>query len=253
MRLKRIVAISDLHGDKETLGHSRRGDVREALFLAVEHALRVDADWFVCLGDVADPDSGSGTFHAQEDVLEAALTLSVQGIASIWLTGNHDVAEDGGGASVLSPMRALERMDLAGSVYVADTPRFIQIGEDLIVVCFPFTPASAPYDAKQFAKETMLRIRNAEWGSDARIITLSHLHVAGVTLGDESVEMARGREVFYPLEETKGAVLRLQGHYHQRQLYDAGDGGPPIHVVGSPARFTFGDEDHSPAFLDITI
>lgn len=242
----KIVVVSDLHPDVQTLGVSRFDEVHRSLKKAVAYAIKIGADVFLFLGDLCDPDSGGETFRAIAMLIEAALELASHGIQVILIAGNHDVNEDGTGATTLSPIAAIEKLRGGNElIYVAEQPRFIHIREDVGVLCLPFVASSHGMDLAEETKRL--------WPENTRVIVASHLSVPGIIPGEETTEMPRGREIGYPFEETKNAIVRLQGHYHRRQTFDPGDGGEPIIVPGSLARLTFGEEDHSPAFLLVEV
>lgn len=251
----KIVVTSDWHGDWSTLGVRRYDEVARAVGESIDAAINENADAYICLGDVADPDTGGDTCMAQYLAMNAACKLARHGIPSIWIRGNHDVWEDGTGACVLTPMKALEDND--APVYVATSPRVVWLRDDVAVLCLPFTPVSHAVDIEMMAAALFPTMHTAEDGAirpqSPRVIVASHLSVPGVVAGEETHEMPRGREIVYPFEATKTAVLRLQGHYHARQQFDPGDGGPPLIIPGSLARLTFGDETHDPGYLVIDL
>lgn len=249
MRKTKIVVVSDLHPDVLTLGVSRFDEVERALKKAVAHAIKIDARVFLFTGDLCDPDSGGETFRAIAMLIRAAYELAKRhNIIFIAVAGNHDVNEDGTGATTLSPLAAIEEIGGANElIYVAERPRFIYIYEDLGVLCLPFVASSHGMDLAEETKKL--------WPEDpkCRVIVASHLSVPGIIPGEETKEMPRGREIAYPFEATKNAVVRVQGHYHRRQVFDPNDGGPPIIIPGSLARLTFGEEEHEPAILVLEV
>lgn len=238
---------TDWHGDRDTLGVSRTSEVRDAVKQSVAHAIEINADAYLFAGDLADPDSGGATFRAQEIAIEAAHELSDHGIRSIWIAGNHDVNEDGTGATCLSPLAAIERSrGCKELLYVAETPRVVDLSEDLAVMCLPYVPISHGYSPSEYARGIFGSGERTD--IDQRIITLSHLMIPGVVLGEETTEMPRGRDVAFPLAETARAVVRINGHYHTRQTTAEG-----ILIPGALCRFTFGDERSEPGYLVIDL
>lgn len=246
----KIVCVSDLHLDKETLGVSRMVEVERALRQAVSLLHEIDAELLLCLGDIADPDNGGATLHAIQIVADVARGLKERGKRSIWIAGNHDVVEDGSGATVLSPLCALEgdTEDTEG-VVVAESPRLVPLADGVVLLALPYTAVARAYDPAKEARRLLAR-------AGGRVIVAGHLMIPGIIPGEETLEMARGRgdeSVIFPIEETTCAAMRLNGHFHKRQDFDPGDGGPPIHIPGSPAVFSFGEEKNTPAFSVITI
>lgn len=239
----RVVASSDWHGDWTTLGVSRFSEVKKAVRQSVDYAIETKADVYIFLGDLADPDTGGMTFKAIGLLLDTVLRLSKHKIPFIAIAGNHDVFEDGTGATTLTPLLVMTRH--LNSIYIVEDPTQIRFA-DCAFVCLPFTPVSRGVDLEKKTRQL--------WPPDTdRVIVLSHLHVPGVTLGNETTDMPRGREVLYPFAETVNATARLQGHYHRRQAFDPKDGGPPILIPGSLVRLGFGEEDHEPSFMSLEL
>lgn len=225
------------------MGVSRFDEVEEAVNHTVDVAIEKDVDVYMFLGDLTDPDSDGLTFRSQKLLMQTALRLQRHGIKFIGIAGNHDVSESGDGATVLTPLTALDDDDSA--IYIAERPRLIHLAADLAVLCLPFLPTSHGVDQDE--------VTRALWPKKERVIVISHLSIPGVMPGEETNEMPRGREITYPFEATKNAVLRFNGHYHQRQDFDPGDGGPPIIIPGSLARLTFGQQDHTPSYLHVEV
>lgn len=239
----KFVAVSDLHYDKDTLGVPRLNDVRRLADQAVEHTIKIKADGFLFLGDLSDPDSGGASWYASAQAIAIARRLANAMIRSVWLAGNHDVVEDGTGMTTLSPLAAAG----INFVTVFERPGVTNFN-DVVILALPYTPISHAYDPALVTRELLGTLLPQQ-----RVITLSHLMVPGVLPGEETHEMPRGRDVIFPLEETKHVSVRLQGHFHRQQVFDPGDGGPPIHVVGAPTPFCFSEEGYKSAFLEIDI
>ncbi|MDF2697890.1 MAG: nuclease SbcCD, subunit [Labilithrix sp.] len=245
----RIVVVSDLHFDKDTLGVPRMPEVCAALHQAVEYAIEIDAAALLCLGDISDPDIGGAASLAPKHCAAAALRLEHHEIHSVWIAGNHDVYEDGSGATTLSPIVALDSG--TGCIHVVERPAFIDIAHRLAIACLPFTAVSHAYDPD--VAYTRMTEEAAKRKEPPAIIVAAHLTIPGVEPGEETTDMPRGRDVVFPFEATRGALARLNGHYHRRQVFDPEDGGPPIHIPGAPARFAFGEEGNDPGFLVLTV
>lgn len=249
-----MVVVSDLHLDKTTLGVSRKPEVELALQQATEHAIATRADAFVFLGDLADPDSRGATLKAIDVVCKAALRLSRARIMSIWIAGNHDVEEDGSGATTLTPLLGLESASSddwvldhgaeEAPIFIAEGPRLIPV-IDAQILCLPYTAVSRTYDPAVVAESAFQK--------GGPVIVAAHLMIPGIVPGSETTEMPRGRAVTFPVRETTQAVVRMNGHYHLRQDFDPGDGGAPIHIPGAPVPFAFGEEGNPSAFSVIKI
>ena len=222
----KIVCSSDWHLDHVTAGVPRFEEIAAAVDQAVAHAITTKADMFIFAGDLCDPDSGVSVFRCVQKAFEAAIRLSDANIRSIWVAGNHDIIEDGSGDTTLSPLKAIGR-----DVHVADRPGVIWN-----VLALPFVSALAPYDPAAEAKR-LIALHCPQ-------VVVGHLNVPGIIPGEETHEMPRGREVIFPVKETAGIPLKLHGHYHRQQVTPEG-----IHIPGSLARLTFGEEAHTPGFL----
>ena len=183
--------------------------------------------------------------------VEAALELAGNGVVNFWLTGNHDVIEDGSGSSVLEPLKSL-----VDEVMVCDRLGPSSYLLDSAMLCFlPFVATCASYDpakvVEQVAADADLVAR--------KLVVLSHLNVQGAAPGSETTDMPRGRDVWLPVEAIDRAhattgkpALVLSGHYHQAQQLFVGSGFP-VHVVGSLARLRFDEAHNEPSFLLVEV
>lgn len=231
------------------MGVPRFAEVEAAVWKSVSAAIERKVDLYIFLGDLTDPDSGGATFRAQALSIRVARKLQEHGISSFWVAGNHDTAEDSSGATTLTPLAALDDRDpekklVLPGIFVFEKPQVQHFGGYAFLV-LPFTPASHGVDLNEFIERM--------WPTGEHVVVLSHLSVPGVTPGEETKELPRGREVAYPFEATKNAYMRIQGHYHRRQDFDPQDGGPPIIIPGSLARLTFGEEEHAPSYLYVEL
>lgn len=238
-----IVCSSDFHGDAETLGVPRFQEVEQAARQSVSYAIENKASYYFFLGDLADPETGGSTFASIALVIELAIDLAKAKIVSLWLTGNHCVADTGEGESVLTPLRGLAKA--FPQVRLINRPTLFVDGENgLRIVALPFTSPSHGYDPAEFCRKAKV---------DENTIVLSHLMIPGIHAGSETTDLPRGREIVFPAKETSKAKLRLFGHYHRRQKFDLKDGGVSAFVVGSLCRLGFGEEGNDPGFICIEV
>ncbi|MCK5642732.1 MAG: hypothetical protein KAJ19_18125, partial [Gammaproteobacteria bacterium] len=147
-----------------------------------------------------------------------------------------DVVEDGSGSSVL---------DSLGEVAVLfSSPVYWMLGGlKLNVVALPFTPTSHNYDPVEF-------IGGVQITNDYPILVIGHLNLKGITAGSETIDMPRGRDVFWPVDEIKAKwpnAIMVGGHYHERQVYKG------VQIIGSMARLTYGEGDNNVGFLEMEI
>ena len=245
----RIVVSSDWHADHVSSGVDRHEDVKAAAFQVVKHAVGKKADAFFFLGDLCDPDDTFRTLRAVWLAFDVAMMLSAHGVPAWWLGGNHDVIESGSGASTLHGLNH-------GTSLVFEHPTtHLHFGMNLVAL--PFTASSHPYDPAKVVRIAAEKIdREERWHLPT--LVLSHLHVPGIIPGEETKELARGREVVLPHEEIgkmlgrgEGRVLVLQGHYHRAQRVVLS--GVEILVAGAVVKLAFGEEENTPSFIDMEV
>lgn len=219
------LVFSDLHLDARTCGLPRYADLEVVLDKLCEAAHQLKVDRVVHLGDLCDP--GPGAHRCVARVVRFADALPCP---SVWLTGNHDVVEDGNGASVLEPMKA------AGYT-VIDSPTAVDRGRQEIWL--PYVPRARAYDPSAYIEKL--------GGLGVDIVAVwGHLNLEGIVPGSETDHMPRGRDVFWPmaaLDKHYPGVPCFGGHYHRAQEYKG------VRIVGASARFTFGEEDSEPRYL----
>lgn len=247
----RIVVVSDSHLDWRTAGVERFDEVRESFEEAVSFAIDEgpQADLFVFCGDLCDSDDGRDVLRASAYAVDVAVRLMNEGIASLWIAGNHDIVGDGE-TTTLSPLVGLENVvtaDREPSIFVASKgPRrdlFQPLGmlKPVMLVSLPYSPN--PYDAGEYLRNDL-----AAGPVGMPRLIFSHLMLPGMHPGSESGELARGKDRMFPIDVMKQVkpALVVNGHYHRAQTTPDG-----IRIPGSLARLTFGEEDHEPGFLVI--
>lgn len=244
----RMLVTSDWHLDAVTASVERYDEIEKSVDAVVEYAEQLCSGgpppWFVFLGDLSNPDPPR-CWRAVAKAVAVAVRLSVSGVPSIWITGNHDVLEDGHGSHTLLPLKALQRaeqpLDGKAPILVVDAPQVIRVGRLTSVLCLPYTPRTHNYDPAVQVREAQL--------SDAAAV-FGHLMLEGIGPGSETTDFARGRDVFLPLEEIARALPRaaiFNGHYHRRQVYRG------VNIPGALARLVRSDSDIVPQFLEVEL
>lgn len=137
-----------------------------------------------------------------------------------------------------------------GVLYVAERPTYVSLtGEDrpVHVLALPFVAAVEPYDPPSTV-EAVARWREY-WSVDAPMVVAGHLSIEGAQLGSETTDMARGRDVSFPVRaaERAGAALLCNGHYHKRQTVRG------IECPGSLVRLAFDESDNEPRWLEVEL
>lgn len=227
----KLVISSDWHLDAVTAGVPREHEIRIAAEQVVNAAV-AHADAFLFLGDLCDPDASRGP-RCAAFAIECVRKI---GCRQYWLTGNHDVIEDGSGTSVLEPLAAM------GGDALVNEPRVVMV-DDLAIVALPYVPRALAYDPAEFVRAAAAQVAGARW-----VLVAGHLTLPGMHPGSESEEFARGRVGPMPLDVVRevlpNAVL-VNGHYHRATVHEN------VNVPGALARLTFGECDHEPSFLTI--
>lgn len=242
----KVIITGDWHADAQIAGRRRVDEVAAAVRAVVARAVELDeageAVGVVVLGDMSDPDSPR-CWSALAVVAEAMRALDDNEIPSLWLTGNHDVVDDGHGSHCLQPLAPLLR---SGDVVGVPGIHFLGPWRDG-VLCLPYTPRDRTYDPRVVVPE--LAQRCAEEGVRVSAV-VGHLMIEGIGPGSESDEFARGKDVFLPLEELAACfpgVPVFNGHYHRRQTYRG------VEIPGSLVRLTLGEISNRPVWVEATL
>jgi DNA repair exonuclease SbcCD nuclease subunit len=234
----KILATGDWHPDVSTVGFSRFHDVSEAVHEVTDRAIEQEVDLFLFLGDLANPDSGSIVIPILELAIWSALRLRSHGVDSLWLAGNHDVIEDGSRNTTLSPLRALGDTKDA-HIWVVEEPRIVRVerrNERLTLPCLPYTSK-----ANNYGPEVTLQSFFPEYDDFNGMVIASHLMIEGMTVGSETTDMPRGRDVFLPLDFLKNYDCTIfNGHYHTAGAYSFNRAA--VYQPGNLERLTFGEE-----------
>lgn len=233
----KLLVVSDLHADWFTAGFDRYEDVAEAVAETTTAAIREKVDGYLFLGDLCDPDTAR-SHRASALAVKTYMLLKDNGIESFWLAGNHDVIEDGTGATTLSALKA------AGA-NVFEQPGSAVFRGLLPIIALPYTARSHAYDPAQFIERVAGGV-----GKQQRVLIVGHLNLEGIGPGSETTDMPRGRDVFWPtaaIREFFPNAVVLGGHIHKRQVFNG------VQIVGSLIRCTFGEEENEPGYLIIEI
>jgi DNA repair exonuclease SbcCD nuclease subunit len=256
----KFLFVSDVHADWVTYGVSRYEEIAKSMHETVAVAIEEEVDAYFFLGDLSDPEDGIAALRSLGLAMGCALELGEAGVQSFWLTGNHDVIENGRGESVLSPMAAMGHP----LVELIDAPLFDvrndRSGQKAAwnLIALPFTASSHGYDPAAFVEACGRQLSAPRHAAQSELptIVVGHMtHIPGVQPGEETKEMPRGRETAFPLDAVaaiKGTKFVANGHYHRQQKFVA-DNGLEIHIPGSLARLTMGEERNEPGYLLVEI
>lgn len=222
----KMLVFSDVHLDAVTMGVPRYDELSATLEEIKGIAFNHGCNSAVFNGDWCDPDTPR-TLRCIERATEFAAGLKRDlGIESYWVNGNHDVVEDGYGTSVLSPLSAIEGVEV-----VSGPDEFTQDG--VSIAFLPYTARAKNYDPEKWAK---IFEQEARW-------VFGHLNLIDFVPGSETEEMPRGRDVIWPTKQLGNRCPQAKligGHYHGGTRFDG------VEIIGSPGIFTFGEEGNSP-------
>lgn len=237
--MSNILLISDLHGDAITGGVKRVDDV----FGWLEDLDYSEFDGCIFCGDLADPD-GVDVFACQERLKHFIESFENGNRAFYGISGNHDVVEDGRGSTIFGSMHS-DFWTEPDVIYL----------DGCNIGLLPYTARAKAYDPGA---------QVAEWKQKGEKIGcfIGHLNIEGYGPGSETTDMPRGREVFWPLKEIAAHypdAICIGGHYHKGEEIRFDMAGQCVfnsrapafqmlHIVGAPARFTFGEEKHTPSY-----
>lgn len=264
----KMLVTSDWHLDVSTAGVPRFRDIQASIDFMVQYIANNPVDVFAFLGDVCNPDCGTRSWEIGRVLLDVSAFLSKYGVEQIWLAGNHDVIEREGGGSTLDILQSEVPSD---GIHVLDSNehfcirRYEEVRDDEGVgicvsreyhfVCMPFVSSRKSrlaQDTAGFLDDCANALKNDRYSSDWQrvVIAMGHLNIEGATVGSETTDFPRGREVMWQADKVDALNpdLRLNGHYHARGVY-----GGNIHVPGSMERLTFGEEKNDPGFFVVEI
>ena len=234
----KFVVTSDWHGDWVTDGFDRDADLESVLDNVLREAVSSDA--FLFLGDLSNPYSRN-VHKASAIAVSFATELSRLGVPNYWLAGNHDIIESGD-----APYTSLHALrGVGGETVLIERPMTIPFGQSRQLVAMPYVSPSFAYDPREFVRAQRELVQD-----ESRVIVAGHLNLEGIGPGSETIDMPRGRDVFWPFEEVEACLpnaVYLNGHYHEQQVFRN------VHIPGSPLRLTHGEELNEPGFLVLEI
>lgn len=247
--------------DPETGLPERVMDFLRSLDVIVQTAIDEKVDLVIFAGDAYKDRSPAPTF--QREWGRRLMRLSKAGIATILLTGNHDISPSQRKAhsmqefdtlspehiQVISNLRLLTPDDLEGlPVQVLAIPWITRAGVMLAVT----TDESEEEDPLRFIENSVsnfISLALEETDPALPIILTAHASVAGAKLGNEQ-EIKIGRDVVLPLGLVRNPRFDYValGHIHRYQDLNLGNH-PPVIYPGSIERVDFGEVNEEKGFI----
>ena len=266
----RILHLADVHIGVENYGRvdpetglsTRLQDFLQTLDEAVDYAIENGVDLVLFCGDAYKSRDPSQT-HQREFARRVA-RLSVEGIASFLLVGNHDTPHVIGKATALEIFRTLD----VENVTIGDSLRTYRVetrSGPLQVIAVPWVRRSSflagdetrgmnPDQVNEAIQERLARaIRSAAESLDPGVpaVLSGHLSVGEATLASEQ-SMMIGRD--YVLMKSDLALPQLDyvalGHVHRHQVLNAR---PHVVYSGSLQRIDFGEEKDQKGFCVVDL
>lgn len=239
----KILITSDWHLDAVTDGVTRWDEVAAAVDQSVQIAIEEKVSLYVMVGDLCNFD-GWNSVRAMSKSIEVAIRLDNASVSSLWIAGNHDVVEDGLGTTTLSPLVsaavALNVFENPGELIFTDPVTSKRVH----IVGLPFTPVSHAYDPEVIVRKM------SKPTPGVPVMVFGHLNLKGISAGSETKELARGREVYWPVDTIKrkwpGCTI-FGGHYHTAQEFNG------VNIVGSLARLRHDEEGHNPSLVIVEV
>lgn len=268
----RILHFADLHIGMENYGrmdpetglNRRVVDFLDRLDGIVAYAKEHEADLVLFAGDAFRNRSPNPTH--QREFAQRIRALSLAGIPTVLLVGNHDVPVMSQRASSVEIFGTLA----VPHVTVSDKPELLTLETrqgPVQVVAIPYPIRQRLLSHEQFRHLSQEELDTAvsevvvgmvedlasQLSPAYPAILLGHFSVAGARWGSERSIMV-GRDVTLPvsaLTDPRWSYVAL-GHIHQHQDLNP-DGHPPVVYSGSLERVDFGEERQSKGFCWVEI
>ena len=255
----KIVHTADWHVGKSIRGRHRGDEYREVLEELKEFIVRQGVDILLVAGDIFDSTAPSA--GAEDIVYNFFHDISVLGVRSVVIAGNHD---SGLRFEAIANLLKLAGVTICGFFSYAQAKRELTIsvadGSQARIVLVPFVPertfiraedllenksrATATY-SREMGK--LFRQFCADLTPKTVNIVMAHLlmHGARVGGGERSLYLGDNYAV-YPEEIPANINYLALGHIH---LYQQIPGPAPIYYSGSPLQMDFGETETPKGFL----
>jgi len=241
-----IGAILGLGKPNGNGGNSRIDDYEASLNYIIDYAIEVKADVFAQTGDVFDVRNPEAEHVAV--INRCIKRLSVAGIPSIWLMGNHDYKKSG--ESFTSAIASISAKDYPNTRIILN-PSVVEIadgkGDKISLILMPYRDRRM-YEGKTTEEDSFLcelEVEKLIKDCDDKypIITIGHNFFF-----EGSYSHYGGAEVLIRHEIFKKCDLVTMGHYHHFRILNKKD--PIVFYIGSMDRLNFGDANVDKYFVD---
>ncbi|MBN1581188.1 MAG: exonuclease SbcCD subunit D [Anaerolineae bacterium] len=267
----KIVHFADIHLGVENYGRfdpdtglsTRLIDFLHAMDAVIDAALEQKADLVLFAGDAYKTRDPSPTW--QREFARRIRRLSLAGVPTVLVAGNHDMPNAAGRAHALEIFGTLE----VDNVYVARSPDLFDIGTPsgrVQVGVLPWVARSGllardVHKNKSLQETTVALLEHVEailsgadgltarLGPDVPHVLVAHGTVQGAVYGSERSVML-GNDIVLPLHLLKNPAWDYValGHIHKHQALED-ERFPPVVYSGSVERIDFGEEKEVKGFV----
>jgi len=271
----RVIHFADVHLGVENYGRldpstglsTRLADFLAAMDQVINAAQQEHADLVLFAGDAYRTRDPSPTY--QREFARRIRRLSLAGLPTVLVAGNHDVPNAVGRAHTLEIFGTLD----VENVYVAHTPDVLAIETPhgpVQVGVLPWIVRSGLLSRDEHKNRNLDQVTDlllhrveqilyGEQGLASRLdphiphILVAHGTVQGAVYGSERSVML-GQEMVLPLGLLKNSVWDYValGHIHRHQALEA-DRFPPVVYPGSVERIDFGEEREDKGYVTATV
>jgi len=248
----KIVCIADLHigssrcgkTDSATGLHTRELDFLNSIDQAIDFALdeKNKVDLFAILGDIFENTKPSMT--QLREYAKRVHRLSVSGLETIILKGNHDtyVAEGLGHTSSV-----IKELDIP-HITIVDEPE-LHVFKDVAIVAMPYmhqgrNGLKTVEEVEAYYKETVGMLRSQS-GKKLNVC-LAHQTVDKAVMSAGYRDLTSFDEAVIPLDVFKDFDATILGHIHKHQGVQKS---PPVVYCGSIDRKDFGEAKEEKGFV----
>jgi exonuclease SbcD len=267
----RIAHLADTHIGMENYGrinpetglNQRLHDFLKSLDQAIDGAIASEVDVVVFAGDIYKTRDPTPTH--QREFARRVHRLSLAGIQTVIVAGNHDIPLSAGRATSVDIFRALDipRVTVAR---VMSTLVLQTAAGPLQIVAFPWTVRSAVLAQPEFKNHTMaelnqamLDLNRAKLRSEAEAldpdlpsIVVGHAHLFGARIGAERL-LTMGADPMFDLAtfDLPGIDFVALGHIHKHQALSYAS--PRVVYAGSIDRVDFGEQDEDKGWVYVEL
>ncbi len=254
----KIVHTADWHIGKAIKGRHRGSEFREILEELKNFLIEKSVDILIVAGDIFD--SSTPSAEAEDIVYNFFHDVSLSGIYTVVIAGNHD---SGLRFEAISNLMALARVTMRGFVSESDRARILlpcKDGSKAQIILLPFLPERTYIRAENLVQEErdnpkvyseeigeLLKRLCKSFTDDTFNIVVAHILMHGAKPGGGERRLYLGDNyAVYPDAIPSHIDYMALGHIHLQQKIEAPC---PVYYPGSIVQLDFGESNTSKGFL----